>query len=105
MRRLRGGAAPGAIPAIATIAPSGVGLWLPDLRPLLGPNVSQNLSACVAGVVPFLLLSMVSRYRMADAVGRQQLKWFALAQLAAIGGVGIAALGAVLSHEPPEAGW
>lgn len=93
---------PGPLHLFTTIEnPFGIG---PDLRPLLGPNVSQTVSAGVAGVVPLLALSMVSRYRMADTVGRQQLKWFALAQLAAIGGVGVAALGAVLSHEPPEAG-
>ena len=81
--------------------PFGIG---PDLRPLFGPNVSQGVSMWVGVLVPILVLAMVSRYRMADAVGRQQLKWFALAQLVTIGGVGVAALGAVLSNEPPEAG-
>ena len=41
---------------------------------------------------------------MADAIGRQQLKWFALALLAAIVGVAVAALGAVVSEQPPETG-
>ena len=93
---------PGRLHLFTTIDnPFGVG---PDLRPLFGPNVSQGMSAWVGVFVPFIALSMVSRYRMADAVGRQQLKWFALAQLVTIGGVGVAALGAVLSNRPPEAG-
>ncbi len=41
---------------------------------------------------------------MADAIGRQQLKWFVLAILVTIIGVGAAAIGAVISNEPPEAG-
>lgn len=93
---------PGPLHLFTTIDnPFGIG---PDLRPLFGPQVSQSLAAGVGVFVPVLALSMVSRYRMADAVGRQQLKWFALAQLVTIGGVGVAALGAVLSNEPPEAG-
>jgi hypothetical protein len=93
---------PGRLHLFTTIDnPFGVG---PDLQPLFGPNVSQGVSAWVGVFVPFLALSMVSRYRMADAVGRQQLKWFALAQLVTVAGVGLAALGAVLSNSPPEAG-
>src|SRR5688572_3760019 len=81
---------PGRLHLFTTIDnPFGVG---PDLRPIFGPDVSQSLSAWVGVFVPFIALSMVSRYRMADTVGRQQLKWFALAQIVTIGGVGVAAL-------------
>jgi hypothetical protein len=81
--------------------PFGVG---PDLRPLFGPQVSRNLAAGVAAVVPLLALSLAARYRQADAIGRQQLKWFVLAIFVTIGGVGVAALGALVSEQPPEAG-
>ena len=76
----------------------------PDLRPIFGSNVSQVLAATSAVFVPFLAVSLISRYRMADAIGRQQLKWFALALLATIAGVAVAALGAVVSEKPPETG-
>ena len=93
---------PGPLHLFSTIDnPFGFG---PDLRPFLGPNVSQAVAACSAVAVPLLAFSLVSRYRMADAIGRQQLKWFVLAILVTIVGVGVAAVGAVLSNEPPEAG-
>jgi hypothetical protein len=76
----------------------------PDLRPLFGPQVSRNIAAGVGAVVPLLAWSLASRYRQADAIGRQQLKWFVLALLVTIGGVGAAAVGAIVSEEPPEAG-
>ena len=81
--------------------PFGIG---PDLRPIFGPDVSRTVAASMGAVVPLLALSIASRYRMADAIGRQQLKWFVLALLVTLGGVGIAAFGAVLTEEPPEAG-
>lgn len=81
--------------------PFGIG---PDLRPILGAQASQVLAATSAAFVPFLALSLLLRYRMADSIGRQQLKWFVLAQLVAVGGVAVAALGAVISEQPPEAG-
>jgi hypothetical protein len=93
---------PGPLHLFSTIDnPVGFG---PDLRPFLGPNVSQAVAACSAVVVPVLAFSLLSRYRMADTVGRQQLKWFVLAIFVTIVGVGAAALGAVLTNEPPEAG-
>ena len=81
--------------------PFGVG---PDLRPLFGPEVSRNIAGGVGVVVPLLAWSLASRYRQADAIGRQQLKWFVLALLVTIGGVAVAALGALVSERPPEAG-
>lgn len=93
---------PGELHLFSTIDnPFGIG---PDLRPLLGPNVSQAVAVMSAAIVPVLSLSLVSRYRMADPIGRQQLKWFVLAILVTICGVGIAAVGAMLTNEPPEAG-
>jgi hypothetical protein len=93
---------PGELHLFSTIDnPFGIG---PDLRPLFGRNVSQGVAAMSATVVPMLALSLVLRYRMADTIGRQQLKWFVLAILVTICGVGGAAVGAVLTNEPPEAG-
>jgi hypothetical protein len=93
---------PGPLHLFSTIDnPFGIG---PDLRPIFGPNVSQSLAAFSGAVVPLLAFSLVSRYRMADTIGRQQLKWFVLAILVTIVGVGTAAAGAVLTNEPPEAG-
>ena len=81
--------------------PFGVG---PDLRPLFGPQVSRNIAAGMGAVLPLLAWSLASRYRQADAIGRQQLKWFVLALVVTIGGVAVAALGALVSEQPPEAG-
>jgi hypothetical protein len=93
---------PGPLHLFATIDnPFGIG---PDLRPLLGPQASQILAASAAAFLPFLALNVASRYRMADAIGRQQLKWFILALLVTISGVAAAALGALVSDQPPEAG-
>jgi hypothetical protein len=66
--------------------------------------MSEVLAASSAAFVPFLGLSLVSRYRLADTVGRQQLKWFVLALLVTIAGVAVAAVGALVSKQPPEAG-
>ena len=77
---------PGPLHLFSTIDnPFGFG---PDLRPFLGPNVSQSVAAFSAVAVPLLAFSLVSRYRMADTIGRQQLKWFVLAILVTIIGVG-----------------
>lgn len=95
-------ARPGPLHLFPTIDnPFGVG---PDLRPIFGPDVSRTVAASVGMFVPLLAFSIASRYRMADAIGRQQLKWFVLALVVTIAGLGIAALGAVLTEEPPEAG-
>jgi len=93
---------PGPLQLFPTIDnPFGVG---PDLRPLFGPQVSRTLAAGVMAILPLLALSLASRYRMADAIGRQQLKWFVLALLVTIGGIGAAFLAALVSEQPPEAG-
>jgi hypothetical protein len=93
---------PGPLHLFPTIDnPFGIG---PDLRPLLGPRASQTLAATAAAFLPFLAVNLVSRYRMADAIGRQQLKWFVLALLVTIGGVAVGSLGALVSEQPPEAG-
>jgi hypothetical protein len=81
--------------------PFGVG---PDLRPLFGPQVSRGVAAGVGAVVPLLVVSLALRYRMADAIARQQLKWFLLALLATIAGVAGAGVGALFSEQSPEAG-
>jgi hypothetical protein len=76
----------------------------PDLRPIFGPQVSRGIAGSAALFVPIVILSIASRYRMADAVGRRQLKWFILSLLVTLGGVGAAALGSAITDDPPEAG-
>lgn len=93
---------PGPLHLFETIDnPFGIG---PDLRPFLGPRPSQTLAATAAAFLPFLAVNLISRYRMADAIGRRQLKWFVLALLVTIGGVVMGSLGALVSDQPPEAG-
>ena len=93
---------PGPLQVFPTIDnPFGVG---PDLRSVLGPQISALIAATSVLFVPVLALSLVSRYRMSDAVGRQQLKWFALALLVALSGMAVAGIGALIADEPPEAG-
>ena len=93
---------PGPLQLFPTIDnPFGVG---PDFRPVFGSQVSLIVAATSGAFVPFLGLSIASRYRMSDTVGRKQLKWFVLALLASLGGIAVAALGALISEKPPEAG-
>jgi hypothetical protein len=94
---------PGPLQVFATIDnPFGIG---PDLRPVFGSQFSAILAASSAFLLaPVLAVSIASRYRMSDAVGRRQLKWFVLALLATVGGITAAGIGAVISNEPPEAG-
>lgn len=94
---------PGPLQVFATIDnPLGVG---PDLRPVFGSQFSTILAASsVLLLVPLLAVSIASRYRMSDPVGRQQLKWFILALLLTLAGISVAGIGAVISNEPPEAG-
>lgn len=63
--------------------PAGFG---PDLRPVFGERVAGGIATVAAAVVaPILALSMASRYRMADLIERQQLKWFFLATALTVG--------------------
>jgi hypothetical protein len=94
---------PGPLHVFATIDnPFGVG---PDLRVFFGPQMSSVIAGSSVLFIPFLGWSIVSRYRMSDGVGRQQLKWFILALLVALSGVALAAFGGLISgKEPPEVG-
>ncbi len=93
---------PGPLQVFASIEnPFGFG---PDIRPLLGPQMSTIVAASAVFVFPILALSILSRYRMSDGIGRQQLKWFILAFVVAIGGFAVAEVGALVSDEPPAAG-
>ena len=93
---------PGPLQVFASIEnPFGVG---PDLRSLFGSQFSTILAASSLLLVPVLVVSIASRYRMSDQVGRQQLKWFVLALLVTLVGITVAGIGAVISNEPPEAG-
>ena len=93
---------PGPLQIFASIEnPFGFG---PDVRTLLGAQTSTLLAASPTLLFPVLVLSIVSRYRMSDRIGRQQLKWFILAFVVALAGMTAAAAGALISDEPPEAG-
>lgn len=94
---------PGPLNIFPTIAnPFGVG---PDLRTVVGISFSELFSTSAVLIAPIVVLAFVSRYRSADQVVRQQLKWFLAASLVSIVGVSVAAAGAVLSKElPGEAG-
>ena len=93
---------PGPLQIFASIDnPFGYG---PDIRAALGPQPSLLVLASSALLIPVLALSIVTRYRTADRVGRQQLKWFILALIVSLGGIAAAVAGAVVSDEPPAAG-
>ena len=81
--------------------PIGVG---PDVRSVFGSQVSPLIAASQLLFAPILIWSIVSRYRMSDRVGRQQLKWFILALLVALGGIVLAGVGALINDKPPEVG-
>ena len=93
---------PGPLQIFPTIDnPFGIG---PDLRPIFGKQPSQTIASVSALIAPLVVWSMVVRYRRSDTIGRQQLKWFAVSLIAAIGGMAIAALASTLTDRPPEAG-
>ena len=93
---------PGPLQIFPTIDnPFGFG---PDLRPIFGRQPSQTIAAVSAFIAPVVVWSMVVRYRLSDAIGRQQLKWFVVSLVAAVGGMAIAAVASTLTDRPPEAG-
>ena len=93
---------PGPLNIFPTIEnPMGFG---PDLRPLLGVQFSRLVLAGLPVLLVTLVWSLVSRYRLAGVIERQQLKWFALAIAVSIGALSVAGVGAVVSDDPPEAG-
>lgn len=93
---------PGPLQIFASIDnPFGFG---PDIGAALGSQPSLLVLVAPAALLPLLALSIVTRYRTSDRIGRQQLKWFILALIVALGGITAAVVGAVVSDEPPEAG-
>jgi hypothetical protein len=81
--------------------PFGIG---PDLRPIFGPQTSSVIAGSSVFLLPILAWSIVSRYRMADRVARQQLKWFILSLLVALGAVAATSFGALVTGRATEAG-
>ena len=93
---------PGPLQVFATIRnPFGFG---PDVGAILGPDISALILASSVLLLPVLALSIVSRYRMSDRIGRQQLKWFILALVLTVAGITAAGVGALIGDEPPPAG-
>ena len=92
---------PGPLQVFPTIDnPFGLG---PDLRGIFGPQPSGGIASVSALLAPVVVWSMVARYRLSDAVGRQQLKWFALSLVAAVVALAMAAVASALTDRPPEA--
>ena len=75
----------------------------PDLRPIFGPQPSGAVASVSALLAPVVVWSMVARYRLSDAAGRQQLKWFAVSLVAAVVALAMAAVASALTDRPPEA--
>jgi hypothetical protein len=71
--------------------PIGVG---PDIR--AGQQVSPLVALFAVTLAPAITISLASRYRAAGHTERQQLKWFALALVLSLCGVGFSAWGAGL---------
>jgi hypothetical protein len=69
--------------------PIGVG---PDIR--AGQQVSPLVDLFAVTLAPAITISLASRYRAAGHTERQQLKWFALALVLSLCGVGFSAWGA-----------
>jgi hypothetical protein len=93
---------PGPLHIVSSIEnPFGVG---PDWRLVAGVQFSTVVSVAVLLFPPFMVWSLISRYRLAGSIERQQLKWFALAIAVSVGGMAVAAVGAAVSRNPPEAG-
>ena len=93
---------PGPLSVFPTIEnPVGLG---PDLRSTLRMEVSPVAAVSSVIFVPLLLWSLVSRYRLAASIERQQLKWFGLALVVATGAFGFSGSGAIVAGDPPEIG-
>ncbi len=93
---------PGPLSVFPTIEnPVGLG---PDLRATLRMEVSPVAAVSSVTFVPLLLWSLVSRYRLARSIERQQLKWFGLALVVATGAFGFSGAGTIVAGDPPEIG-
>ncbi len=89
---------PGSLHLFPTLQnPFGFG---PDLRG--GQPVSPLIALFAATLTPAVTLSVATRYRTAGRTEQQQLKWFALALVMAVIGVGFSAWGAVLTNRTPD---
>lgn len=73
----------------------------PDLRPVFGERVAGGVAAVAAALVgPLMILSLLSRYRVAGPIERQQLKWFILGAAVTIGALLVMATGVALTQGP-----
>jgi len=89
---------PGSLHLFPTLQnPFGIG---PDLRG--GAPVSPLIGLFSALLAPSLVVSLASRYRTAGDTERQQLKWFGLALVIALAGVGFSAIWALVANRPPN---
>jgi hypothetical protein len=89
---------PGSLHLFPTLQnPFGVG---PDLRG--GTSVSPLIGLFSALLAPSLVLSLAHRFQMAGRTERQQLKWFGLALVIALAGVGFSAVWALVANRPPN---
>ncbi len=72
--------------------------YLPDVRE--GQPIAPFLTAFAVVIIVGLVVSMVTRYRAADRVERQQLEWFALALSVSMIGLVIAQIGPAVLDRP-----
>lgn len=91
---------PGPLTVFPTIEnPFGVG---PDLRTATG--MSPVIPVSGVFFFPMLIWSLVSRYRLAGPVERQQLKWFGLALILTTGALSLSVGGGMVAGDAPEIG-
>jgi hypothetical protein len=78
--------------------------FLPDARPILGTQLGKPILGASYLLAPIGAWALVSRYRVASAIERQQLKWFGLALAVTVGGLSLSAVWSAGGDRPPEFG-
>jgi hypothetical protein len=74
--------------------------WGPDLR--AGQLISPIFALFGGIVTPVFIVSLASRYRIANRIERQQLKWLFLALIVSAGGLGLVVYRALQADRHPD---
>jgi hypothetical protein len=77
---------------------------MPDARPVIGMQLGKPLLAGSYLLTPIGAWALVSRYRVASPVERQQLKWFGLSLTVTVGGLLASGVWSAGGERPPEVG-